>query len=294
MNLSFSISWIQFQFSHPPSASLRLFARPGLCLLANHQAVQSPRQQVLAGYPWKCCIWLTQLPLSIYRSWTYFLCSSDQLHHKVAAHSVKSVRGFNPSKHIPIPAMIFYHEAGKFWREFCFLVGTSKVMLLFFFKSSFINGRCFLSKFQQSTQHLGEQKKTYLNLTMLNRNANALEKSTWKNGRKEKFPETTPHPQKAHKLPCETPNGMDLSCHRSKTHIQRCCRDQGTFALWKTGEEKSPTLRPKLCITQLLPKRMQQSWKMKDAPFESWSRRCFRCLFFGKSKKSNPKNRFTA
>lgn len=50
--------------------------------------------------------------------------------------------------------------------------------------------------------------------------------------------------KKTHKLTSETPNGMDLSCHRSKTHIQRCCRDGGTFALWKTGEEKSPTLRP--------------------------------------------------
>lgn len=70
---------------------------------------------------------------------------------------------------------------------------------------------------------------------------------------------------KTHKLPCETPNGMDLSCHRSKTHIQRCCRDGGTFALWKNGE----------------------SWKMKDAPFESWMKSFF--LFFGKSKQNNPK-----
>lgn len=49
-------------------------------------------------------------------------------------------------------------------------------------------GVVFLSKFQQSTQHLGEQKKTYTILTMLNRNANALEKSTWKMERKKNSP----------------------------------------------------------------------------------------------------------
>ena len=114
-----------------------------------------------------------------------------------------------------------------------------------------------------STKHptLGWTEKDLHNLdyVMLNRNANALDKSTWKMKRKTNFPETIPRPQKKTlKLPCETPNGMDLSCHRSKTHIQRCCRDEGTFTLWKTEKKNH----------QLCTKVVREKWTY--APFESW------------------------
>lgn len=100
----------------------------------------------------------------MYRSWTYFLCSSDQLHHKVAAHSVKACVVLTPQNTSPYQRWFFYHEAGKFWKEnSVFWWARQKSCFL---NSGFINGCCFLSKFQQSTQHLGERKKTYTILTM--------------------------------------------------------------------------------------------------------------------------------